>query len=102
MQSLFEASMYTFVFLWTPALSPRGEKIPHGIVFACFMTACMVGSALTGAFLRRTKPQVSLLLVSTAHNACFHLASFSILHRLVGWLGRRILPCHHPRMIASC
>lgn len=22
--------MYTFVFLWTPALSPRGEKIPHG------------------------------------------------------------------------
>lgn len=29
-QSLFEASMYTFVFLWTPALSPNGEKIPHG------------------------------------------------------------------------
>jgi hypothetical protein len=24
MQSLFEASMYTFVFLWTPALSPQG------------------------------------------------------------------------------
>ena len=44
MQSLFEASMYTFVFLWTPALSPRGEKIPHGLVFSCFMTACMVGA----------------------------------------------------------
>lgn len=43
MQSMFEASMYTFVFLWTPALSPNGEKIPHGLVFSCFMTACMVG-----------------------------------------------------------
>lgn len=43
MQSLFEAAMYTFVFLWTPALSPRGEKIPHGMVFACFMAASMVG-----------------------------------------------------------
>jgi hypothetical protein len=25
MQSLFEAAMYSFVFLWTPALSPNGE-----------------------------------------------------------------------------
>ena len=31
MQSLFEASMYTFVFLWTPALTPSKETvIPHG------------------------------------------------------------------------
>ena len=30
MQSLFEGSMYTFVFLWTPALSPKGEHLPHG------------------------------------------------------------------------
>lgn len=52
MQALFEASMYTFVFLWTPALSPRGEKIPHGMVFSCFMTACMAGSALTGLLLK--------------------------------------------------
>ena len=42
LQSLFEAAMYTFVFLWTPALSPNGEKIPHGMIFACFMTASMV------------------------------------------------------------
>lgn len=37
MQSLFEGSMYTFVFLWTPALSPKGEHLPHGMIFACFM-----------------------------------------------------------------
>ncbi|KAG2443613.1 hypothetical protein HXX76_001964 [Chlamydomonas incerta] len=57
MQSLFEASMYTFVFLWTPALSPHGEKIPHGLVFSCFMTACMAGSAGTGLLIRRHSPQ---------------------------------------------
>ncbi len=55
MQSLFEASMYTFVFLWTPALSPNGEKLPHGVVFSCFMTACMAGSALTGLLIRKVR-----------------------------------------------
>lgn len=48
MQSLFEASMYTFVFLWTPALSPSGERVPHGMVFACFMASSAAGSALAG------------------------------------------------------
>lgn len=51
MQSLFEGSMYTFVFLWTPALSPGGEHIPHGMVFACFMVSCMFGSAIAGKLL---------------------------------------------------
>lgn len=46
MQSLFERSMYTFVFLWTPALSPRGEHLPHGMVFACFVVASMAGTPL--------------------------------------------------------
>eukprot|EP00197_Chlamydomonas_leiostraca_P000546 CAMPEP_0202886740 /NCGR_PEP_ID=MMETSP1391-20130828/42328_1 /ASSEMBLY_ACC=CAM_ASM_000867 /TAXON_ID=1034604 /ORGANISM="Chlamydomonas leiostraca, Strain SAG 11-49" /LENGTH=483 /DNA_ID=CAMNT_0049570015 /DNA_START=113 /DNA_END=1564 /DNA_ORIENTATION=+ len=79
MQSLFEAAMYTFVFLWTPALSPDGERIPHGIVFACFMTACMVGSAVTGVLMRRCKAQhfmVSVFLVSALSMAVpfvFHL-----------------------------
>ena len=45
MQALFEGSMYTFVFLWTPALSPNGEDIPHGCVRA--------GSAKGGGRARR-------------------------------------------------
>lgn len=51
MQSLFEGSMYTFVFLWTPALSPDGEHLPHGMIFACFMVSSMAGSALAGRLL---------------------------------------------------
>ena len=51
MQSLFEGAMYTFVFLWTPALSPAGESIPHGMIFATFMVSSMVGSAIAGRLL---------------------------------------------------
>ncbi|CAL8463153.1 g2687 [Coccomyxa elongata] len=51
MQSLFEASMYTFVFLWTPALSPNGEHLEHGMIFTCFMMACMAGSTIAGRLL---------------------------------------------------
>ena len=54
-QSLFEASMYTFVFLWTPALSPNGEKVAHGMIFACFMMSCMAGSTIAGRLLADSK-----------------------------------------------
>eukprot|EP01112_Ceratiomyxa_fruticulosa_P019946 TRINITY_DN6657_c0_g2_i1.p1 TRINITY_DN6657_c0_g2~~TRINITY_DN6657_c0_g2_i1.p1 ORF type:complete len:329 (+),score=48.01 TRINITY_DN6657_c0_g2_i1:787-1773(+) len=51
-QSLFEAAMYTFVFMWTPAL--QGEKsetepkevLPFGLIFAAYMVCIMIGSSL--------------------------------------------------------
>jgi len=44
-QALFESSMYTFVFMWTPELEEaRGDKLPHGLIFAIFMVSCMIGS----------------------------------------------------------
>eukprot|EP00892_Ulva_mutabilis_P009517 jgi/Ulvmu1/6938/UM032_0016.1 len=48
MQAVFEGAMYTFVFLWTPALAPNGERIQHGYIFATFMLASMAGSAIAG------------------------------------------------------
>jgi MFS family permease len=49
-QSCFEASMYIFVFMWTPALEgtlQAGEpSLPHGLVFAGFMVCLMIGSKL--------------------------------------------------------
>jgi MFS transporter, MFS domain-containing protein family, molybdate-anion transporter len=71
--------MYTFVFLWTPALSPDGQKVPHGMVFSCFMTACMVGSAASGLLLKMYQPHqymVWVYLVSALSMAVpfmFHL-----------------------------
>ncbi|KAB1215530.1 Molybdate-anion transporter [Morella rubra] len=57
-QSLFEGSMYTFVFLWTPALSPNDEDIPHGFIFATFMLASMMGSSIASRLLAHSSPKV--------------------------------------------
>ncbi|CAH2044316.1 unnamed protein product [Thlaspi arvense] len=70
-QSLFEGSMYTFVFLWTPALSPNDEEIPHGFIFATFMLASMLGSSLAARLMARSSPRVEsymqiVFLVSAA------------------------------------
>lgn len=73
MQSLFEASMYSFVFLWTPALSPNGESIPHGFIFATFMLSSMIGSSLAARLLRPeapVRPEVYMQAVFAASAAC--------------------------------
>jgi hypothetical protein len=57
-QSLFEGSMHTFVFLWTPALSPNGEDIPHGFIFATFMMASMLGSSIASRLMARSSLKV--------------------------------------------
>ncbi|XP_048637492.1 molybdate-anion transporter-like [Brassica napus] len=63
--------MYTFVFLWTPALSPNNEEIPHGFVFATFMLASMLGSSLAARLMARSSLRVEkymqiVFLVSAA------------------------------------
>lgn len=57
-QSLFEGSMYTFVFLWTPALSPNNEDIPHGFIFATLMMGSMLGSSIASRLLAHNSPKV--------------------------------------------
>jgi len=51
-QSLFEASMYIFVFLWTPMLEQAFDDMKkyedmglHGLIFASFMVCIMIGSS---------------------------------------------------------
>ena len=63
--------MYTFVFLWTPALSPNGEEIPHGFIFATFMLSSMIGSSLASRLMARSSLKVEtymqiVFLVSAA------------------------------------
>lgn len=72
--------MYTFVFLWTPALAPAGEKIPHGFIFALFMMSSMSGSALAGRLMNtHVRPETYMQTVFAASAACmlvpvmFHL-----------------------------
>ena len=50
--SLFEGSMYIFVFMWTPILKSLAEAagestdLPFGLIFATFMVCCMTGSSI--------------------------------------------------------
>merc|ERR1719382_1224232 len=55
--SLFEGSMYIFVFNWTPALSANSDKPPpFGLIFASFMVACMGGSSFFSVVSRYYDP----------------------------------------------
>lgn len=48
-QSCFEGALYTFTFVWTPALqtgSGQTGEIPHGTIFSTFMACTMIGSNL--------------------------------------------------------
>lgn len=56
--SLFEGSMYIFVFMWSPAmmkLSEEGESLPFGLIFATFMVCCMAGSSLFSVAINSVK-----------------------------------------------
>eukprot|EP00045_Choanoeca_perplexa_P006238 m.52941 g.52941 ORF g.52941 m.52941 type:complete len:441 (-) comp13533_c0_seq1:973-2295(-) len=57
-QSLFEASMYAFVFMWTPALQDdTAPELPFGTIFATFMVCCALG----GSLFARLAQQMSVL-----------------------------------------
>ncbi|CAG8508422.1 10510_t:CDS:10, partial [Acaulospora morrowiae] len=45
-QSLFEASMYTFIFIWGPFLEHFSAELPFGMIFASFMVSIMIGSLI--------------------------------------------------------
>jgi Sugar-tranasporters, 12 TM len=55
---------------WTPALSPNGEHLPHGMIFSCFMASSMVGSALAGRVLGRRAPHAADILAVLLPACC--------------------------------
>jgi hypothetical protein len=60
---MFEAAMYSFVFLWTMAMSPNGEAIKHGLIFVNFMTSSMFGSFMAGVLMKRARPESYMKVV---------------------------------------
>lgn len=54
--SLFEGSMYIFVFMWTPALTQQhDDTLPFGLIFSTFMVCCMAGSSMFSIQMERMK-----------------------------------------------
>jgi len=61
--SLFEGSMYIFVFMWTPMLTnltDDGEEdnLPFGLIFSTFMVGCMIGSSIFSILIERIRCEV--------------------------------------------
>lgn len=70
--SLFEGSMYIFVFMWTPLLKSflkdANEDLPFGLIFATFMVNCMTGSSIFSILVEKhpvEKLAVVIFAVST-------------------------------------
>eukprot|EP00250_Pteridium_aquilinum_P007043 c16842_g1_i1 orf=723-2114(-) len=104
-QSLFEGSMYTFVFLWTPALSPNDEEIPHGFIFATFMLSSMIGSSLASRLMARSTVKVEsylqiVFLVSAA--ALFSPVAINLLMKPTGHKGGSMTASGRLLLFAFC
>lgn len=56
--SCFEAAMYSFVFEWTPAVTPAdGPKPPYGEIFSVMMVCCMAGTRLFNVLAESAPPE---------------------------------------------
>lgn len=72
--SLYEAALYVFVFMWTPSLERRaaraGMQMGHGLVFAIFMLCKMVGSKAFYLMSYSLSPSACLQLVFCGSALC--------------------------------
>lgn len=96
-QSGFESAMYLFVFMWTMALeqtSSDDETIDHGMIFAVFMEACLVGTTISSkltsittekiAFILCLIAGIALIYIPHTNNYEFRLFTFIIFECCVG------------------
>ena len=96
--SLFEGSMYIFVFMWTPAiknLTAEGTVIPFGLIFSTFMVFCMAGSSLFATLVQKQSVEqigvkvfcvatISFLLMAISTNDTFTFCAFNLFEMCVG------------------
>jgi len=96
--SLFEGSMYIFVFMWTPAiknLTASGTVIPFGLIFSTFMVFCMAGSSLFATLVQKESvgqigvkvfsvATISFLLMAISTSDTFTFCAFNLFEMCVG------------------
>ena len=75
--TLFEGSMYLFVFFWSPAIissrSLAGDESPppFGVIFSCFMCAMMLGSFIFSSLKPEMVRDAATLMLSVLALATF-------------------------------
>ncbi|KAK0672088.1 putative major facilitator superfamily transporter [Cercophora samala] len=76
--TVFEGSMYLFVFFWAPALqssSAAGTSLPYGVIFAAFMASTLASSLIFGKITERLPFSSLLLSLLGVSSLCFFLAA---------------------------
>jgi hypothetical protein len=96
--SLFEGSMYIFVFMWTPALTAAAQAddaLPFGLIFSTFMVSCMAGSSLFSIYIETYKVEqlavwvlglatISMALVAATSDMTLKLIAMSLFELSIG------------------
>jgi len=83
--SLFEGSMYVFVFMWTPALTALAkeemgdafEGLPFGVIFSTFMVCCMAGSSIFSIAMETMKPEQLAVIIFGLASSAFLMVVYS-------------------------
>lgn len=84
--SLFEGSMYIFVFMWTPALTALAkeevgeenfEGLPFGVIFSTFMVCCMAGSSIFSIAMETMKPEQLAVIIFAVASCAFGLVVYA-------------------------
>jgi len=81
--SLFEGSMYIFVFMWTPAMTSLTKEagsdgpLPFGLIFSTFMVCCMAGSSIFSITIEKVDCESMGLRVFTGATVSFILMAQS-------------------------
>lgn len=100
--SLFEGSMYIFVFMWTPALKDKAAgDIPFGLVFATFMVCCMAGSSIFSVVIGNMKNEklgVYTFAVATGTFLLMALAPNDTLAMIAFLMFETVVGCYFPMM----
>ncbi|KAK0708254.1 hypothetical protein B0H67DRAFT_648339 [Lasiosphaeris hirsuta] len=79
--TVFEGSMYLFVFFWTPALrsvqSSSPQDLPYGVIFASFMASTLASSLAFGIVTGRGLVSYTTLLLGIlgTSSLCFLLSA---------------------------
>lgn len=76
--SLFEGSMFIFVFMWTPAMKAlTTEDLPFGVIFATFMVCCMAGSSIFSILINTIRVEKLGVYCFCVATVSFALMAFS-------------------------
>lgn len=95
--SLFEGSMYIFVFMWTPALTSKSDtdELPFGLIFSTFMVSCMAGSSLFSHLSDKYKGEhlamgllsvaaIAMALISVSNSVTLKFIAMNLFEMTVG------------------